>query len=52
MLDNFALILRKAHRSREAKAIEARAKAIHARRLTSAIVDVSELADKKKPLRK
>jgi tetratricopeptide (TPR) repeat protein len=52
MLDNFAYILRKAHRSKEARSIEARAKTIHAPLSTTAVVDVSELADSRKTLRK
>ena len=52
MLDNFAYILRKAHRSKEARSIKARAKAIHTPASTSAVVDVSELVETSKTLRK
>jgi len=52
MLDNFAHILRKAHRSKEARSIEARARTIGLAASTNAVVDVSELVDNKKSLRK
>jgi tetratricopeptide (TPR) repeat protein len=52
MLDDFAYILRKAHRSKEARSIEARAKAIHATGSTNAVVDVSELDGSRKAIRK
>ena len=46
MLLNFAYILRKAHRAKEARTIEARAASINAPGSTNAIVDVSEFLEK------
>ena len=46
MLLNFAYILRKAHRRKEARTIEARAAAINAPGSTNVIVDVSEFLEK------
>jgi len=46
MLLNFAYILRKADRRKEARTIEARAAAINAPGSTNMIVDVSEFLEK------
>jgi tetratricopeptide (TPR) repeat protein len=52
LLSDFAYILRKAHRSNAARSVEARAKAIHLAGSTKAVVDVSELVDSRKKLKK
>lgn len=46
LLDNYAYVLRKNHRGRGARPIEARAAAIQARDLTTGVVDISELLAK------
>jgi tetratricopeptide (TPR) repeat protein len=43
LLDNYAIALRKNHRKREARSIEARASALRDRPATKALVDVTEL---------
>ena len=52
LLTNYARVLRKNHRGREARAIEARAAALGAGRARGAVVDVSELFAKPKPAKK
>jgi len=46
LLDNYAYVLRKIHRGREARLIEARAATLHARAWTTGVVDISELLAK------
>ncbi len=48
MLVNLGYVLRKAHRAKEARSIERHAAAIDGPRSTDAIVDVSELLDKRR----
>ena len=43
LLDNYAIALRKTHRKREARSIEARASALQGHPATNAVVDVTEL---------
>jgi len=52
LLVNYALVLRRNHRPREARSIEARAAAIRIDRTASAIVDITELLPKAKPAKK
>ena len=52
MMDTFAYILRKAHRTKEARSIEALALAMQAPASTTGIVDVSELANSAKTRKK
>jgi tetratricopeptide (TPR) repeat protein len=44
LLDNYAIALRKNHRKREARSIEARASAVRSHPATNAVVDVTELS--------
>ena len=44
LLTNYAVALRKTHRHREARSIEARADAVRAHIVGNALVDVSELS--------
>jgi tetratricopeptide (TPR) repeat protein len=46
LLANYAHVLRKNHRGREARSIEARAAALQTRELTNEVVDISELLAK------
>jgi len=52
LLGNYAYVLRKNHRGREARPIEARAAAINARNWTTGVVDISELLAKSRNDRK
>ncbi|MCU1238730.1 MAG: Tetratricopeptide 4 [Candidatus Solibacter sp.] len=52
LLGNYAYVLRKSHRGREARTVEARAAAVHSHRTTDPVVDVSELFDKSKNAKK
>jgi len=52
LLVNYALVLRRNHRAREARSIEARAAAIRTDRSPAAIVDITELLSKDKPTKK
>jgi hypothetical protein len=47
-LTDYAIVLRKNHHGREARSIEARAKAIQVDRTTAAIVDITDLLPKAK----
>ena len=46
LLASYAYVLRKNHRRREARSIEARAAALQTRELTNGVVDISELLAK------
>jgi hypothetical protein len=48
LLTDYAIVLRKNHHGREARSIEARAKAIQVDRTTAAIVDITDLLPKAK----
>ena len=48
LLVNYVYVLRKTHRKKEARSVEARAAAIHAPALRNAIVDVTELVRKER----
>jgi tetratricopeptide (TPR) repeat protein len=52
LLANYALVLRKNHRGREARTIEARAAALKTHELTNGVVDISELLAKPKTAKK
>jgi tetratricopeptide (TPR) repeat protein len=52
LLTNYAVVLRKNHHRREARAIEARAAAVQIGRIRTAIVDTTDLLPKTKPAKK
>jgi tetratricopeptide (TPR) repeat protein len=52
LLANYALVLRKNHRGRDARAIEVRAAALQTHELTDGVVDISELLAKPKTAKK
>ena len=52
LLANYAHVLRKNHRGREARTIEARAAALQTHGLTNGVVDISELLAKPKVSRR
>jgi tetratricopeptide (TPR) repeat protein len=52
LLNNYAEVLRRNHRGREARSLEARAAAIPVDRTAAAIVDITELLPKAKPVKK
>ena len=52
LLNNYAAVLRKNHHGREARSIEARAAAIQVDPTAAAIVDITELLPKAKPVKK
>ena len=52
LLVNYAYVLRKSHRGREARAVEARAATVHSKRTTDPVVDASELSAKSKNAKK
>jgi hypothetical protein len=51
-LNNYAEVLRRNHHRREARSIEARAAAIPVDRPAAAIVDITDLVSKAKPVKK